>query len=480
MEKDNHIVRVSLLVLTLCFIVSCGTSKFSSSNLDRNKGFVYKEGFPHVSIQAAGVYGYNDRPAVISLTYELIPSSLISFVDTGMSEGFRKISYDLFYEIRKKGKSGKANRLKESKTIPVGERSLHQMENIIDTREFKISGAGTYTVILTITDNKSGKTTTQSTEVFIPEVKKNQTFISDIQLLVKSEDLEGNSYTPLTTYSTHIEKKVKFKTRIVNPGRDSLAVRSKLIKFRTDTMPARKINAPQYSISPLEMQGIDYDNQKIVHNNYRILKNEKNIFDYEVTFNIREKGNYRFVVEINNTTSPRLVKGIDFGVKSVGFPFLRTPEALAEPLYYLQSQKEYNELMAISDSDSLKTAVDNFWLKNIKSKSKAREVINLYYNRVEEANKYFSNYKAGWKTDRGMIYILFGPPLYTTTFFNYIRWAYTSDQYDPQTTFYFNKERTETYFFPFEVYILDRGGSYAWEKQFRIVNKWLNGDILNQ
>lgn len=33
-----------------------------------------------------------------------------------------------------------------------------------------------------------------------------------------------------------------------------------------------------------------------------------------------------------------------------------------------------------------------------------------FYRRVEEANEYFTSYKEGWKTDRGMIYVIFGQP----------------------------------------------------------------------
>ncbi len=33
-----------------------------------------------------------------------------------------------------------------------------------------------------------------------------------------------------------------------------------------------------------------------------------------------------------------------------------------------------------------------------------------YFRRVELANLYFISYKEGWKTDRGMIYLIFGVP----------------------------------------------------------------------
>ncbi|HPC36262.1 MAG TPA: GWxTD domain-containing protein [Candidatus Marinimicrobia bacterium] len=38
------------------------------------------------------------------------------------------------------------------------------------------------------------------------------------------------------------------------------------------------------------------------------------------------------------------------------------------------------------------------------------ELMNEYYRRVAYANQNFSGYLEGWKTDMGMIYILFGPP----------------------------------------------------------------------
>jgi hypothetical protein len=40
----------------------------------------------------------------------------------------------------------------------------------------------------------------------------------------------------------------------------------------------------------------------------------------------------------------------------------------------------------------------------------ARRTIKAYYRRVTEANRLFTTYKEGWKTDMGMVYIVFGPP----------------------------------------------------------------------
>ena len=38
------------------------------------------------------------------------------------------------------------------------------------------------------------------------------------------------------------------------------------------------------------------------------------------------------------------------------------------------------------------------------------ELMEEYFQRVEYVNEHFSGWQPGWETDRGMIYILFGPP----------------------------------------------------------------------
>jgi GWxTD domain-containing protein len=89
------------------------------------------------------------------------------------------------------------------------------------------------------------------------------------------------------------------------------------------------------------------------------------------------------------------------------FPEVKGPEELMEPLFYLATLAEYRDLRK---GQNRKLAVDNFWLKMGGSVEKSRELIRIYYNRVVYSNLYFTANKEGWKTDQGMIFILFGPP----------------------------------------------------------------------
>jgi len=90
-----------------------------------------------------------------------------------------------------------------------------------------------------------------------------------------------------------------------------------------------------------------------------------------------------------------------------GYPRINTTGRMLEPLRYLTSGQEYKQL---AESLQPKEAVDNFWLSLSGGADRAVEMIRNYYGRVEDANRFFFSFCEGWKTDRGMIYIIFGPP----------------------------------------------------------------------
>jgi GWxTD domain-containing protein len=104
-----------------------------------------------------------------------------------------------------------------------------------------------------------------------------------------------------------------------------------------------------------------------------------------------------------------------------GFPEVTTAEQLRDPLRYITTRKEYDTLLM---ADNVKAAVDNFWLKTSRSPERAKILIQRYYSNVEEANKYFTSYLEGWKTDRGLIYIIFGRPDYVYRANDSEEWIY--------------------------------------------------------
>jgi GWxTD domain-containing protein len=102
-----------------------------------------------------------------------------------------------------------------------------------------------------------------------------------------------------------------------------------------------------------------------------------------------------------------LKEGYTFYNMGDNFPALTTPEVMIEPLAYLASQ---DELEGLRSAPKPKVALDEFWIKCGGNVEKARELIRIYYTRVLYSNYYFTSYKQGWMTERGMIYIIYGPP----------------------------------------------------------------------
>lgn len=113
-------------------------------------------------------------------------------------------------------------------------------------------------------------------------------------------------------------------------------------------------------------------------------------------------GIYHFQTDIKQT------EGLTLFSFDEGFPNIETPLQAILPLRYLTTHKEYDALLTSTDH---KAAVDNFWLERASFQpERAKNMIARYYQRVWDSNMLFTSYQEGWKTDRGIIYIIYGPP----------------------------------------------------------------------
>jgi GWxTD domain-containing protein len=179
-----------------------------------------------------------------------------------------------------------------------------------------------------------------------------------------------------------------------------------------------------------------------------------------------ESGYYHISRGEFNTT------GIGFHVRYDDFPELTKLEHLLLPLRYITSRKEFD---AISLSNEAKLELDDFWLECGGSADKAKELIEKYYGRVEEANRYFSSYLEGWKSDRGLIHIVYGNPTKVVQKEGYETWIYGEENNLNTLSFSFKEE--QNYLSP-NHYVLIRDPIYknSWS---RAVDSWRNGRIYN-
>lgn len=129
---------------------------------------------------------------------------------------------------------------------------------------------------------------------------------------------------------------------------------------------------------------------------------------------------------IHRADSPAntLTGGVAFVSTEPDFPKLTTADDLREVLRYITKTEEYTALMAAKDA---KKAVDNFWLQRTGSHERGKILISEFYGRVQRANRLFTSLKEGWKTDKGLIYIIYGEPNRVTFLPNGLeQWQYFS------------------------------------------------------
>lgn len=132
-------------------------------------------------------------------------------------------------------------------------------------------------------------------------------------------------------------------------------------------------------------------------------------------FEFSEKGHYHFFIP----DEPE--NGFSIYYLHEGFPYITTHDAMVKPLRYLVSNTEYEKLINSAD---IRSAIDRFWVGVAGDPGRAASLVNRYYGNVQNANKYFTSYKEGWKTDRGMIYTIFGAPNTVRYTDNIERWEY--------------------------------------------------------
>jgi GWxTD domain-containing protein len=138
---------------------------------------------------------------------------------------------------------------------------------------------------------------------------------------------------------------------------------------------------------------------------------------------------------------------------------------LADPLIFVCTQAEFER---IKQAKGDKKAFDKVILGVTGDAERARAFMRSYFRKVELANQFFTSYKEGWKTDRGMIYIIFGQPDEVFKFSNREVWSYSNSLYKVSFSFV----KSPTLFDP-ENYVLIREKKFR-ETWYEVIDLWRN------
>jgi GWxTD domain-containing protein len=255
--------------------------------------------------------------------------------------------------------------------------------------------------------------------------------------------VEEISITKTPKFDNFVRSDLKYSIDWNRFNKDQIAVKYyKLIK----TMPEPPYSSPSASTLPLTPDSV-----------FVYKKGDSIVFN--------KKGLYYFQAESDNNSGLVMLNSGKY------FPYVNTVYEMLEPLRYISGGREYSKL---ADSENKKKDMDDFWLSKSNNRKTATEQIRIYYNRVQLANKYFSDYRQGFRTDRGMIYIIFGAPAIVRLMPSGEEWFYGENPEVSSLNFLFEKHnnpisKTE--------YKLIRGPQYQniWGQA---ISTWRSGRIF--
>lgn len=190
------------------------------------------------------------------------------------------------------------------------------------------------------------------------------------------------------------------------------------------------------------------------------------IKDSLAILSIEESGIYQVTASDTNE------EGLHVFTVEENFPGVSNSIEMIHCTRYIMAKDEYERCLSAEDP---KLAIEKFWLDIGGSADRARELLRKYYSRVKEANKNYSSYLPGWKTDRGMIYIVMGQPFSTFSDNGSETWVYGTEANPNALRFIFSKNETarmET------DYVLDRSPLYR-DPFHTAVEYWRQGIVYN-
>ncbi len=163
-------------------------------------------------------------------------------------------------------------------------------------------------------------------------------------------------------------------------------------------------------------------------------------------------------------------RGYSLFVLTEAYPYVGSGADMIKPLRYITSMQEFDRIAKAPD---MRKGIERFWLDAAGDRERAREAIRIFYGRVENANRHFTTHVEGWRTDRGLVHIIFGNPntIYRTD--QGETWIFGEENNLMSLTFNFTRRKST---FTDNDLVLQRDPLLkgAW---YRNVESWRNGRV---
>ncbi len=350
-------IALSLSLLTL--IIGCSTYK----NLDKeNLSELYS--LDNSLTAKYRVYHEDSLKTVVYYQFNFSEFTYIPKSDSSVFYAKYLLKYQLFTDF-------KATQIIDSASVIfIDSLNYNKNNSSLGYFEITVPKHAKYTLRIELQDLNA-----KSEIVTIIEIDKTNAQNRQNFLLIASDNLPE--------MNPSISKKTPYRVRHNNPEVKQLIVRH----YGSFLKPAE----------PPMNDGEAKKTTKLKTDTTFVLNLENGLSD-PVLFN--KQGLYHLTIDSSSI-------GYSVMVFTEGYPWISTPMQMAAPMRYITSNQEYAELIKAEDKTK---AVGELWLKLSGTQARADAMFQIYFNRVQEANMLFNSDREGWLTDRGMIFIVFGPP----------------------------------------------------------------------
>ena len=119
-------------------------------------------------------------------------------------------------------------------------------------------------------------------------------------------------------------------------------------------------------------------------------------------------------ITVKKTDSQNILVATQRSIKNQSYYITKIKTNLTtaiKQLRYVATDKEIDTILSETDEIKQLKLFENFWRRIDPTPNTNRnEALEEYYSRIEYANKNFKSYAEGWLTDKGHLFIVFGPP----------------------------------------------------------------------
>ncbi len=425
MNKHFSIKFFSALALLLvAFLHGCQTPSSVSNN---NLSEIYRRSDQFLEPEFV-IYHVSDSESEVHFKINTA-NLLYTKAANSNYEGKVRLSYQIFKDFD-------SNELIDSSsTVFTDTKASKEIKDVIGSFKVKLSFPNSYVLKIKSTDIKRD----QSTNTVIPIDKSTRNSRHDF--LVKN----------LKTGTTLFRKHINSSDSLLVDYSSTEPYNQVTVKYYNRYFPVAPPPFVNYSAKPFDYKP---------DSTFTVQLSDSGTFIFKPS----EEGFYHIQTDTSD------MNGLTLFYFDDEYPVINTVPELVSATRFITSKKEYTNL---SEAEDQKKAIDDFWLTISRNPDRARELVRTYYNRVENANFYFSSYKEGWKTDRGIIYMVFGPPNSVYKSNNAESWIYGEESNYSAVSFNFNKVNNP---FTDNDFILERTPAYK-THWYRAVDAWRQGRV---